>query len=142
MKEKATKRISLVMVLVLLIFCVNWKPVCAAQTSETEIMPLSLDATSSVTLSISSGTASARCSVRGESGEITKIVINMYLEKKNSNGYWDTYKSWYATKYSYYHTLSKSYSVTSGTYRVKVRIICYNGTDAETKYLYTASKSY
>lgn len=142
MKEKVAKTISMLTVTMLLCLSIIGQPVRAAEMFDTEIMPLSLDAASSVTLSINSGTASARCSVRGDEGEINKIVINMYLQKKNSNGYWSDYKSWYATKYSYYHTLSKSCSVTSGTYRVKVRVICYNGTDAETKYLYTSAKTY
>lgn len=142
MKRNIFRKVCMIMSVVILLVSVNYQTAYGATSVEDEIMPLSIDASKSASLSISSGTAYAKCKVVGEVGNLDKIVINMYLQKKNSNGYFENYKSWYSTKSSYYHNLSKSCSVTSGTYRVYVRVICYNGSDAETTYLTTGTKTY
>lgn len=142
MKREWLRKMCVLMTMVMILVSVNCQTTCAAINIEDDIMPLSIDASKSASLSISSGTAYAKCKVVGEVGNLDKIVINMYLQKKNSNGYFENYKSWYSTKSSYYHNLSKSCSVTSGTYRVYVRVICYNGSDAETTYLTTGTKTY
>lgn len=114
----------------------------AATTEETEVVPMSIDAQKTLTLSISSGTATASCKVAGDSGDVTKIVIDMYLQRKNSSGTWLNYKSWTGSKSSNIYTMTKTYSVTSGTYRVKARVVCYQGSTTETTYHYTGSKTY
>lgn len=143
MKGKSVKKTVILIAVVLLMFSGNYEELSAAESAVEEIEPLSLAASKKVTLTISSaGTAKAVCKVTGDSGGITKIVINMYLQKKNSSGVWENYKSWYSTESSYIHTLTKSCVVSSGTYRVMARVICYNGSDAETSYLYTSAKTY
>lgn len=142
MKRKILRKVSILMSMVMLLVGATCQTTYAATRVENEVMPLSIDASKSASLTISSGTAYAKCKVVGTVGNLDKIVINMYLQKKNSNGYFENYKSWYSTKSSYYHNLSKSCSITSGTYRVYVRVICYNGSDAETTYLTTGAKTY
>lgn len=136
MKRKGLKKTIVALVAVLLMVCGTVKPLYASN----DIMLLSLDDTKSVTLSISSGKATATCVVAGTKKSLDKIVINMYLQKKGSDGVWDNYKSWYSTKNSYIHSLQKTCSVPSGTYRVMARVICYHDDDAETSYMYTGSK--
>ncbi len=140
-KMKGLKKIAALLMAVLLMVGGNVETLYASEHSGNDIMLLSLDETKSASLTISSGTAKATCIVIGTSKRVDKIVINMYLQKKNKNGVWENYKSWYETENSYIHTLSKSCSVPSGTYRVMVRVICYDGSKAETSYLYTGSKT-
>lgn len=110
-------------------------------TDET-VMPQSIDTTKTVTLSISSGTATSACRVTGTSGSVTKISIAMYLQKKSSSGTYSTVHTWSGSKESNYYNFSKSCSVSKGTYRVKAKITCYKGTASETTTKYSSAKTY
>lgn len=82
-------------------------------------------------LGISSGQASSYASIIGYS-TVTKVSITMYLEKKGFLGlYWTTVTSWSQSFNSSSGTLSKSYSVTGGTYRVRADYVAYSGTASE-----------
>lgn len=141
MRRKGLKRIAAVMMAVLLMVCGSVEPLHAADNSANDgIMLLSMDATKSVSLTISSGTAKAACTVAGTSKTIGKIEITLYLQKKNSSGVWITYKSWSSTKNSYINSLSKSCSVPSGIYRARAKVVCTKGSKIETSYLNTGEK--
>lgn len=114
----------------------------AATKEDTAIAPMSIDARQSVTLSISSGTATSSVKVSGTSGEVTKISITMELQKKSSGGSYSTVKTWSGSKNSNYYNFKKTKSVSKGTYRVKARITCYNGSKSETKTKFSSAKTY
>lgn len=109
--------------------------------AEDTVMPMSVDAVTSVTLSISSGTATAACKVSGDSGKVTKISISMYLQKKSSGSY-VTVCTWVGSKESNYFNFKKTQSISKGTYRVKAKITCYTGSTSETTTRYSAAKTY
>lgn len=83
------------------------------------------------TLAISDDNALCGSTLTGYSGTTTKITIKMRLEKKVL-WWWDEQTSWTATFNSYRGSLSKSYSVGGGTYRVKAVYTVYSGTQSET----------
>ncbi len=62
----------------LLLFVITESSGHAADRGTISIM--SVDARSSVSLNISSGTAKAQCNVIGTAGKVTKISITMYLD--------------------------------------------------------------
>ncbi len=83
------------------------------------------------TLAISNDSALCGSTLTGYSGTTTKITIKMSLEKKVL-WWWSEQTSWTATFNSYRGSLSKSYSVGGGTYRVKAVYTVYSGTQSET----------
>lgn len=84
-------------------------------------------------LSISSGQASMTAYANGIPGTTTKVQITMYLEKKGLLGlYWSEVVSWTQTHSNYYGTLSKKFSVSSGTYRLRAVYVVYSGNASET----------
>ena len=121
----------------LLLFVIAGSSGYAADRDSMSIM--SIDASSNVSLNISSGTAKAQCSVRGDVGKVTKISITMYLQKYKSGGY-STVKTWSGSKSSYIYKLQGSKNVAKGTYRIKAKITCYKGKTSETSYKYSAVK--
>ena len=137
MKTQMKRNLKMVAAMTIILSMIIGTVVCASDVSTR-----SIDASKAVSLSLSSGTAKSTCKVSGAQNTVTKIVINLYLQKKNSSGVWENYKSWYGTKSSYYYELTKSCSVAKGTYRVKARVICYSGSDAQTTYHYSNSKPY
>lgn len=82
-------------------------------------------------LLISSDKAVCESKLTGYSGTTTKITIKMSLEKKVL-WWWSEQTSWTATFNSYRGSLSKSYGVGGGTYRVKAVYTVYSGTQSET----------
>lgn len=114
----------------------------AATKEDTVITPMSIDATSNVTLSITLGSATANCRVNGDAGKVTKTSITMELQKKSSSGSYSTVQTWSGSKSSNYYNFKKTKSVSKGTYRVKARITCYNGNKSETKTKFSSAKTY
>ncbi len=114
----------------------------AATGDEDSVIPMSIDGQKTVSLSISSGTATSSVKVKGEPGGITKIAITMYLQKKSSSGSYSTIATWSGSKKSYYYSLKKSKSVSKGTYRVKARITCYKNGKSESSVHFSNTKAY
>ena len=99
----------------------------------------------STTLSVSgSGTATALANINGYSGTTTKVAITMTLQKKGGllNLSWNDVTSWSQTFNSHSGTLSKTYSVSSGTYRVKAVYVAYSGSNSETITSYSGEVKY
>lgn len=107
-----------------------------------QIAPMSLDAKKGCSLSISSGTATAATIVRGTSGQITKISIQMELQKKMASGSYTTVKTWSGSKSSSSYTLKRTKTVSKGTYRVKSTITCYDGSKSERTTIFSSVKTY
>ena len=95
--------------------------------------------TCNVTLGISNGKATAKTDAKCLSG-VTKITIKMHLQKKVS-GTWTNLASWSGTKNDVNYSLTKTKSITSGTYRVKSVVSAYKGTACETVTRYSSIKT-
>ncbi|MGN0333309.1 MAG: hypothetical protein ACI4D9_09885 [Lachnospiraceae bacterium] len=113
----------------------------ANSIEEEEVIPATIDVENTVSLSISSGIATASCKVYGVAGEVTKISISMYLQKKSSDSY-VTVCTWVGSKESNYFNFKKTQSISKGTYRVKAKITCYTGSTSETTTRYSTAKTY
>ena len=135
------KRWKLMVWVFILTLCVC-KPVYAAEESETELLPMAVDAEKTVNLVLSSGSATCVCKVKGDIDDVTKITINMYLQKQNSSGGWATYKSWSGTKSSNVYNMSQTTTISKGTYRVRASVTCYKGTSSQTTSNYSTVKTY
>lgn len=123
----------------------NWSITGAAidlRGSSGIVSTMSIDSAKSVVLSISANEATVLCNVTGDSGNVTKIAITMYLQKKNSSGVWENYKTWNGSKSGYCYALKKTTLISRGTYRVKAKVTCYKGTTSQTTYHYSASRLY
>ncbi len=83
-----------------------------------------------VSLSISGGKATCVTTINGYYGITTKIVIKMTLQKKTLL-WWSKQESWTTTINDWYGGLTKTASVGSGTYRVKVEFTVYSGSKSE-----------
>ncbi len=119
-------------------------PVSPASSSEGEpgIQPLfEYTNITAVSLSISNGTATCSARLNGYSGITTKIEIKMTLQKKFLL-WWNTEESWSTTINDFYGALTKTASVDSGTYRVKVDFTVYSGSKSEEITTYSQEKEY
>lgn len=112
-------------------------------TYNNAIVPLSAYTKSTYTnLAIVSGSATCVASLTGYPGITTKVEITMYLEKKQFLFFWFTDASWSETFYSYNAAMSKQWSVSGGTYRVKAVYVAYSGTESETITGYSSTVTY
>lgn len=145
------KKIISLMLSIILIFCVS--VVAYAETpaitpeileqTESDVMPcFEYTSTTGTSLNISTnGTATCLATLNGYSGTTTKIIIKMTLQKKTLL-WWSTEESWSATINSWYGGLSKTASIDSGTYRVKVKFTVYSGSNSEEITTYSQEKKY
>ena len=145
------KKIMSLILSIVLIFCVSIvasaeSPVVTPGTleqTESDIMPcFEYTNTTTTTLSIStSGTATCSARLNGYNGTTTKIVIKMTLQKKTLL-WWSEVDSWSTTINNWYGSLTKTASVGSGTYRVKVEFTVYSGSNSEEITTYSQEKKY
>lgn len=92
-------------------------------------------------LSISGLNATCTSNLIGYYGETTKIVVTQTLQVKDGNQ-WRTSSSWSHTYYDYSCQFTNSKTVYSGnTYRVKSEFKVYAGTNYETVYSYSTTKT-
>lgn len=104
----------------------------SAESGENQVQPrYSYTNTISATLRNSNGKALCVGAVNGYSGTTTKIVLTMTLQKKILLLFWTTEKEWTTTVNDVDAVLSKTVSVDSGTYRVKVEAKVYAGSNYE-----------
>ncbi len=89
----------------------------------------------------SAGTARCTADVEGYDGITTSIHIKMELQKYTVL-WWSTEYTWEGSINRYYHTLSKSRSVSSGKYRVKVTATVYSGSNSEEVEVTTTARTY
>lgn len=123
------KILALVMCLVLM--C-GMTIAVSAESSENQVQPrYSYTSGISSTLRDSNGKALCVGNVEGYSGTTTKIILTMTLQKKTLLLFWSTEQEWTTTVSSYKAALSKTVSVDSGTYRVKVEAKVYAGSNYE-----------
>lgn len=96
------------------------------------------------TLSISgSGVATGTSKITGYSGTTTKVHITMTLQKKGFLGlFWTDVSQWSQTFNNYYGTLSKTYNVSGGTYRVRAVYVAYRDSSSETITAYSSEVHY
>ena len=124
------KRI-LALVMCLVLMC-GMTIAVSAENGENQVQPrYSYTNTIGATLRNSNGKALCVGDVLGYSGTTTKIVLTMTLQKKTLLLFWSTEKEWTITANSYTTALSKTVSVDSGTYRVKVEAKVYAGSNYE-----------
>ena len=119
-------------------------PVSPASSSEGEpgIQPLfEYTNVTTASLSISNGTATCSSRLMGYSGITTKIEIKMTLQKKFLL-WWNTEETWSTTINDCMGSLTKTASVDSGTYRVKVDFTVYSGSKSEEITTYSQEKEY
>ncbi len=117
-------------------------PPLAVDYEGSEIMPMTIDAGKTVSFNVTSGTAAASVRVKGMSGEVTKISITMYLQKKSANGSYAAVKTWSGSVKGNYYNFKRTCKVAKGTYRVKAKITCYKGSKSETTTKYSSAKIY
>ena len=95
----------------------------------------------STELTISGGTATCKATITGYNGTTTKLVAEMTLQKKSGLFGWDDVETWKTSISTYKLTSTKTKSVSSGTYRVKVKFTAYSGTSSESFTKYSSTKS-
>lgn len=107
--------------------------VYAVESDEQQISPYyNYTQSNTASLKISnSGTATCYSTITGYPNLTTKIKLTMYLEKKTL-WWWSEETNWTSTVKGYYNSLSKNYSVTSGTYRLRVVYTVYSNSSSET----------
>lgn len=93
-------------------------------------------------LSISSGVAAVSAQITANRNSTNKVYISMTLQRKNSSGSWSDVKSWSSTFNNYTGSLSKTHSISKGTYRVKGSFTAYTSNRSETATLYSVEKTY
>lgn len=145
------KKIISLMLSIVLIFCVSTvvsaeSPVVTPGTleqTESDVMPCyEYTNTAATSLSISTnGKATCSTSLNGYNGTTTKIVIKMTLQK-DSWLWWSTEETWTTTVNNWYADLTKTATVDSGTYRVKVEFTVYSGSNSEEITIYSQEKKY
>lgn len=124
------KRI-LALVMCLVLMC-GMSIAVSAESGNNQVQPrYSYTNIVSATLRNSSGKALCVGDVEGYPGTTTKIVLTMTLQKKTLLLFWGTEKEWTITVNDYTAALSKTVSVDSGTYRVKVEAKVYSGSNYE-----------
>lgn len=138
------------MLSIILIFCVSIvasaeSPVITPGTleqTESDVMPC-FEYTNTIvtTLSISSGTATCSTKINGYNGTTTKIVVKMTLQKKNLL-WWSEVESWSTAINNWYGSVTRTASVSSGTYRVKTELTVYSGSNSEEITNYSQEKKY
>lgn len=116
--------------------------VFAADANGNEVQPRTMDAVTTVSLTISSGVATSKCTVIGSSDDVTKISITMTLQKKAGSGKFYAVNTWTGTKSDSTYTLKKTADISKGTYRVMAKVTCYEGSTSETIYKYSGTKTY
>ncbi len=111
--------------------------------TESDIMPcFEYTNTTATSLSIStSGTATCTARLNGYNGITTKIDIKMTLQKKTLL-WWSEVDSWSTTINNSYGALTKTASVGSGKYRVKVDFTAYSGSNSEKITTYSQEKEF
>lgn len=109
------------------------------EVEEGYVQPFSLNAVTSPSLSISSGTAKYGVSVYGAG--LSNISVTVKLQKKTSSG-WTSVKSWSASKAGASLSVIKSTSISKGTYRTYAKVTCKKGGKSETHISYSVSKKY
>ena len=111
--------------------------------TESDIMPcFEYTNTTATSLSIStSGTATCTARLNGYNGITTKIDIKMTLQKKTLL-WWSEVDSWSTTINNSYGALTKTASVGSGKYRVKVDFTVYSGSNSEKITTYSQEKEF
>ena len=104
-----------------------------ALSNEPEIMPL-YNYTSNyyVDLTVSGSTATGSAYLEGYQGTATKVNVVMTLQKKGLLFWSDASNDYDYTMHSYYADAENTYTVSSGTYRLKAVFTVYSGTASET----------
>lgn len=82
-------------------------------------------------LNINNGQAVCESRLSGYPNITTKINLSMTLEKKTLL-WWSAQQTWTQTTNGYSTSISKSYNVGSGTYRVKTVCTVFSGSASET----------
>ena len=77
------------------------------------------------------GTADCVADIIGYPGTTTKVDIEMKLQKRVLLLFWTDEYTWKQTFNSYTGTLSKTVTVSSGTYRVQANYTAYSGSNTE-----------
>ena len=124
-------------------------PVCAIpEPTESafvpdEVISRNLYTNSTTTsLKISGGKATATAKANGYPGLATKISTSMYLERY-TNGTWKTYGSWTTSVNGSFSAFQQTTSVSKGySYRVKAVYYVYSGTKCEVLTGYSQTVKY
>jgi len=90
----------------------------------------------------SNGTTGCVADFVGYSGITTKVDIEMKLQKRFLLLFWTDEYTWTQTFNSYTGTLTKTVTVSSGTYRVQATYTAYSGSKTETTTGTSPSQTY
>ena len=92
---------------------------------------------STCNLRISGSTATVNCSVEGDFDSATKSKVIAELQVKNGSS-WIPVKIWTVEENDYMAKVKESHTInTSNTYRVKATVTVWEGSQSETKTLYS-----
>lgn len=129
MSKSMRTLVCLVMCLALVLSINVWSTVSA---EETAVQPrLNYTAYTFTGLDITTkGVACCTADVEGYNGIATKVHIEMKLQKYTVL-WWSTQETWEGTFNNFYGALSKTKSVSSGKYRVRVTYTVYSGSNSE-----------
>ena len=121
----------------------------AVSWAETAVNPLSNQQESSISpymlyikdstcnLRISGSTSTVNCSVEGDFDSATKSKVIAELQVKNGSS-WIPVKIWTVEENDYMAKVKESHTInTSNTYRVKATVTVWEGSQSETKTLYS-----
>ena len=110
----------------------------AIDNGESEIMPCyTYTSEHSSVIGLNGSTATCESYVSGYSN-VTKITMKMTLQKKTVL-WWSEVTSWSTTVNSDYALLTKTKSLGSGTYRIKMTATVYSGSSSENITGYSAN---
>lgn len=112
----------------------------AVTIADSKLSPCALYITQSkAELTFSDSTATIFAFVKSTPGRSTKATIKATLQKY-SNGMWTNVQNWSNSSSSYSVILSKTKTVSFGTYRVKAVIKVYQNGSWESKTIYSTSQ--
>lgn len=113
-----------------------------SESGESQIQPR-YDYTATISCSLNNSSGKAQCVgvVGGYSGTTTKIVIKMTLQKKTLF-WWSKVQEWSSTTNAHTAAMSKTVSVDSGTYRVKLVATVYSGSKSEEIEMYSKTNEF
>ena len=141
MKISKIKKIVALLLCAVLMCSVLPSTGAAVVPEDSTVQPMyKYTASATTNLVISGTTAYCKAALIGYSGTTTKVSIAMTLQKKSWLT-WNDVETWKITTNSYQTSFSKSRTIDSGTYRVKVVYVAYSGTASETFTRYSGSSS-
>lgn len=134
------KILSVLLILLMTFNCFSYSYAALPEDNEI-VQPMYSYVTQLLTdIAIENNVATCKIYAKGINGTTTKIEIDLTLQKKTAL-WWSTVEAWEVNYLQYTAQHSRTFSVNSGTYRLKAVYKVYSGTNYETITEYSGTKS-